>query len=230
MKKLMLTLAIAMVLAPPAFAADAGQRRRQLPPFGKDKPIPAPKIAKKTLANGMTGVGGAAQRPAARRLRAGRARRRLRRRRQGPPGFANMMAGLLNEGTAKRNSRAIAEAAQGMGGSVGARRQQRRHAGLGQRAGLERRRHDGAAGRSGAPAIVPGQGSRAGQGQCAARPEGAGSAAGLPRRTRPEQGDLRRPPVRPRTSRPRTRSTRSTEDYAEARARASASVRTARCW
>jgi predicted Zn-dependent peptidase len=36
------------------------------------------------------------------------------------PGFANVMAGLLNEGTAKRDSRAIAEAAQGLGGSVAA--------------------------------------------------------------------------------------------------------------
>ena len=36
------------------------------------------------------------------------------------PGFANLLAGMLNEGTAKRDSRAIAEAAQGMGGSVAA--------------------------------------------------------------------------------------------------------------
>ena len=36
------------------------------------------------------------------------------------PGFANMLAGMLNEGTAKRDSRAIAEMAQGLGGSVGA--------------------------------------------------------------------------------------------------------------
>jgi zinc protease len=35
-------------------------------------------------------------------------------------GFANMMAGLLNEGAGKRSSREIAEAAQGMGGSVAA--------------------------------------------------------------------------------------------------------------
>jgi zinc protease len=36
------------------------------------------------------------------------------------PGFAAMLAGLLVEGTAQRDSKAIAEAAQGYGGSVGA--------------------------------------------------------------------------------------------------------------
>lgn len=120
MKKLMLTLAISMMFAPAAFAAEPTTTASTLPPFGKDKPIPAPKIAQKTLANGMTvwvvprkglprvdfvlavrGAGYVADDKA-------------------HPGFANMMAGLLNEGTAKRNSRAIAEMAQGFGGSVGA--------------------------------------------------------------------------------------------------------------
>jgi zinc protease len=36
------------------------------------------------------------------------------------PSFANQLAGLLTEGTAKRDSRALAEAAQGLGGSIGA--------------------------------------------------------------------------------------------------------------
>ncbi len=121
MKKLMLTLAVAMAFTPAAFAADApAAKPSPMPAYGKDKPIPTPKIAKKTLANGMTvwfvprdglprvdfvlavrGAGLAADDKA-------------------HPGFASLLAGMLNEGTAKRDSRAIAEAAQGMGGSVAA--------------------------------------------------------------------------------------------------------------
>lgn len=122
MKKLMLTLAVTMAFAPLAFAADApaAAKSTPMPAYGKDKPIPTPKIVKKTLANGMTvwvvprdglprvdfvlavrGAGYAADDKA-------------------HPGFASLLAGMLNEGTAKRDSRAIAEAAQGLGGSVAA--------------------------------------------------------------------------------------------------------------
>ena len=122
MRKLMLTLAVAMAFSPAAFAADApaAAKSTPMPAYGKDKPIPTPKIAKKTLANGMTvwvvprdglprvdfvlavrGAGLAADDKA-------------------HPGFASLLAGMLNEGTAKRDSRAIAEAAQGLGGSVAA--------------------------------------------------------------------------------------------------------------
>jgi zinc protease len=121
MKKLMLTLAVSMLFAPTAFAAEApAAKAAAMPAYGKDKPLPVPHIAKKTLSNGMTvwvvpreglprvdfvlavrGAGYAADD-------------------KDHPGFANILAGLLNEGTAKRDSRAIAEAAQGMGGSVGA--------------------------------------------------------------------------------------------------------------
>jgi predicted Zn-dependent peptidase len=126
MKKLMLTLAVSLAFAPSAFAADtpaakaAGAPDRAMPAYGADKPIPTPKIVKKTLANGMTvwvvprkglprvdyvlavrGAGFAADDKT-------------------HPGFANLLAGMLNEGTSKRDSRAIAEAAQGMGGSVAA--------------------------------------------------------------------------------------------------------------
>ena len=119
MKKLMLTLAVSLLFAPAVHAADSAAVSA-VPPYGKDKPIPAPKIVKKTLANGMTiwvvarkglpridmvlavrGAGFAADD-------------------KQHPGFANMLAGLFNEGTAKRDSRAIAEAAQGMGGAVAA--------------------------------------------------------------------------------------------------------------
>lgn len=120
MKKLMLTLTISLLFAPAAYAAEAVTTPAGMPAYGKDKPIPAPRIAKKTLENGMQvwvvarnglprvdyvlavrGAGYAADDKL-------------------HPGFANLMAGLLNEGTAKHDSRAIAEAAQGMGGSVAA--------------------------------------------------------------------------------------------------------------
>ena len=110
MKKLMLTLAVSLAFAPGAFAADApaAAKSSPMPAYGADKPIPTPKIVKKTLANGMTvwvvprkglprvdyvlavrGAGFAAD---------GKAN----------PGFASLLAGMLNEGTAKRDSRAIA--------------------------------------------------------------------------------------------------------------------------
>lgn len=122
MKKLMplaLSLALTLAFAPVASAAPAPDNL-PMPAYGKDKPIPVPKIAKKTLANGLTvwvvprqglprvdfilalrGAGFAADAPQT-------------------PAFANMLASLLDEGTAKRDSRAIAEAAQGMGGAIGA--------------------------------------------------------------------------------------------------------------
>lgn len=121
MKPLMLTLAISMMFAPAAFAADApATKSSPMPAYGQDKPIPTPKIVKKTLSNGMTvwvvprkglprvdyvlavrGAGFAADE-------------------RNNPGFASLLAGMINEGSARRDSRAIAEAAQGMGGSVAA--------------------------------------------------------------------------------------------------------------
>src|SRR5690606_4799264 len=91
-----------------------------LPPYAADKPLPVPDIARKTLANGLEvwavpreGIprvdyvlavrnAGYVADPA------------------GAPGFAAILAGLLSEGTATRDSRAIAEFAQAQGGSVGA--------------------------------------------------------------------------------------------------------------
>lgn len=119
MNKLMLALAVSLAFAPAAHSADAGTPSG-MPAYGQEKSIPAPKIAKQTLSNGLTvwvvprqglprvdyvlalrGAGFAADAP-------------------NQSGFAAMLAGMLNEGTAKRDSRAIAEAAQGMGGSVAA--------------------------------------------------------------------------------------------------------------
>ncbi|MDN4036443.1 pitrilysin family protein [Massilia sp. YIM B02443] len=121
MKKLMLAIAVSAALAPLAVHAAADVKTPAgMPAFGKEATIPAPKIAKQTLSNGLTvwvvprqglprvdyvlalrGAGFAADTPA-------------------QSGFAAMLAGMLNEGTAKRDSRAIAEAAQSMGGEVGA--------------------------------------------------------------------------------------------------------------
>ncbi|MFC0253961.1 M16 family metallopeptidase [Massilia consociata] len=122
MKKLMLAFAVSVAFAPAAAhaasSAPAADQNLPMPAYGKDKPIPVPKIAKKTLPNGLVvwfvprqglprvdyvlavrGAGFAADSPQT-------------------PAFAGMLAGLLNEGTAKRDSRAIAEAAQAMGGEV----------------------------------------------------------------------------------------------------------------
>lgn len=116
MKKLTLALTISLLFAPAAFAA--AEAPTTLPPYGKDKPIPTPHIAKKTLANGLevwvvprTGL------PRVDYVLAVRGAGYAADDKQ-HPGFANLLAGMLNEGTAKHDSRAIAETAQGYGGSV----------------------------------------------------------------------------------------------------------------
>ncbi|MDQ2821978.1 MAG: insulinase family protein [Pseudomonadota bacterium] len=118
--KLTLTLAVSLLVSPLAHAADAPATPAGMPAYGKDKPLPAPKISRKTLSNGLEvwvvprqglprvdyvlairGAGYAADDKA-------------------HPGFASMLASLLNEGSGKHDSRAIAELAQGMGGAVAA--------------------------------------------------------------------------------------------------------------
>lgn len=103
-----------------ALASASAKLPAELPAFGKDKALPVPQITKKTLANGLEvwvvprdgiprvdyvlavrGAGFSADGP-------------------GQQGFATLLAGVMNEGTAQHDSRAIAEAAQGMGGSVSA--------------------------------------------------------------------------------------------------------------
>lgn len=126
MKKLMLTLAIAALYAGHAQAADPAPAATShampagMPAYGKDKPLPTPHIAKTTLANGLQvwvvprdGVPRVDMVLAVRDagLAADDAAH---------PGFAEMLAGLLNEGTAQHDSRAIAELAQSLGGSVAA--------------------------------------------------------------------------------------------------------------
>ena len=117
---LSLALLSALALSSPAFAGAGAKLPADLPAYGQDKPIPVPQITKKTLANGMEvwvvprnglprvdfvlAVRGAG-------LAADDAKH---------PGFASMLAGLLSEGTASHDSKAIAETAQGLGGGVGA--------------------------------------------------------------------------------------------------------------
>jgi len=118
-KKLLL-LALLAAISTPAFAGAAAKLSADLPAYGKDKPIPVPQITKHKLANGMevwvvprTGL------PRVDYVLAIRGAG-LSGDDAAHPGFASMLAGLLNEGTAKHDSKAIAEAAQGLGGNVGA--------------------------------------------------------------------------------------------------------------
>ncbi|NHZ65059.1 M16 family metallopeptidase [Massilia genomosp. 1] len=122
MKKLMLAMSISLLFGTAAHAAAAAPApvATKLPPYGKDKPIPAPKIIKQTLANGLQvwvvprqGLPRVDYVLAVRGAGLAADERKL-------PGFATLMAGLLNEGSTRRDSRAIAEAAQGLGGEVGA--------------------------------------------------------------------------------------------------------------
>lgn len=118
--KTLLAIAISLMFSGTAMAGAGAVLPKDLPPFAPDKPLPVPQIEKKTLANGlevwvvprdgmprvdyvlaMRNAGLAADAADA-------------------PGFASLFAGLLSEGTARRDSKAIAETAQGYGGSVGA--------------------------------------------------------------------------------------------------------------
>ena len=116
MKRLTIALCAALACAPSLAGAASP---RGLPPFGKDKPIPVPSITRKTLPNGLqvwvvprTGLPRVDYVLAVRGAGYAADDATL-------PGFANILAGLLNEGTARRDSRAVAEAAQSYGGTVG---------------------------------------------------------------------------------------------------------------
>ena len=112
--------ALSTLLVGAAAAGPKAELPKDLPPYAPEGQLPVADIAQKTLANGMTvwvvprdglprvdyvlalrGAGFSADAADA-------------------PAFASMLAGLLTEGTSKRDSKAIAEAAQGFGGSVGA--------------------------------------------------------------------------------------------------------------
>ncbi len=118
--KTSIALAISLAFCGAATARDAVVLPKDLPPYAPDKPLPVPQIEKKKLANGLevwvvprNGLPRIdyvlAVRNAGLAVDAATA-----------PGYASLFAGLLSEGTAKRDSKAVAEAAQGFGGSLGA--------------------------------------------------------------------------------------------------------------
>ena len=119
-KTTLLALAVSMLASGAAFAGPAAGLPKDLPPYAADKPLPVPTIEKTTLANGLEvwvvprdGIPRVDYVLAVRN--AGFAADAA-----DAPGFASLFAGLLAEGTAKRDSRQVAEAAQALGGSVGA--------------------------------------------------------------------------------------------------------------
>lgn len=117
---LWLPLLLSCAAAPPSAPPPDAAAPSAIPPYGEDKPLPPPDLTQRTLANGLTvwvlprsGVprveailavrGGQAADPAA----------------QGPA-LSNLLADLLDEGTARRSSRGIAEELQAIGGNLDA--------------------------------------------------------------------------------------------------------------
>lgn len=120
MKKLMLAITISLMFAPAAFAGGDAKASGTLPPFGPEKTIPAPRIAKKVLSNGLeVWVVPRQGLPRVDYVLAVRGSGLVADDKD-HPGFAKLLAGLLNEGTTLRDSRAVAEMAQGFGGAVAA--------------------------------------------------------------------------------------------------------------
>jgi zinc protease len=116
----LLAAAVSLAIAGAAVAGPKAVLPKDLPPYAPDRPLPVPDIQKTTLPNGLevwivprTGLPRVDAVLAIRGagLAADDAQH---------PGFANLLAGLLNEGTTKHDSKAIAETAQGLGGSVAA--------------------------------------------------------------------------------------------------------------
>jgi zinc protease len=116
----LIALAVAGLIVGNAFAADrTAPLPKELPPYAADKALPVPQIDKKTLANGLEvwvvprdGLPRVDYVLAVRNAGFGSDAKDA-------PGFSSTLAYMLNEGTAKRDSKQIAELAQGMGGSVG---------------------------------------------------------------------------------------------------------------
>ncbi|MBJ6980012.1 pitrilysin family protein [Luteimonas sp. MC1895] len=116
----LLALAVSALACGAAVAGPAAALPKDLPAYAADKPLPVPDIGRKTLANGLEvwvvprdGIPRVDYVLAVRN--AGYAADAA-----DAPGFAALLAGLLAEGTAQRDSRQIAEFAQAQGGGVGA--------------------------------------------------------------------------------------------------------------
>ena len=106
------------VLAVPALAAEKKPLPAELPPFGKDRPLPVPNIAESKLPNGLTvwlvRREGFPRVAAVLAVRGGTAADP-----QGAEGIAELLADTVREGTKTRTSRAIAEELQGVGADLG---------------------------------------------------------------------------------------------------------------
>ncbi len=113
-----LALALGLTLAGTAQAATA-PLPKDLPAYGPEQPLPTPQIVQRTLPNGLTvwvvPREGLPKVDVALSVLGGTAADAA-----GTPALSQLMAGLLNEGTASRSSRDIAEALQAIGGDYSA--------------------------------------------------------------------------------------------------------------
>ncbi len=122
MKHLVISSGLRVLLAALALAAGTAQAAPDtaMPPFGADKPLPPLKVVRHTLPNGLQlwvlPRNGPPRVDALLVLRgAGNDADAADR-----PGQAGLLAGLLTEGTQRRDAKALAEAVQALGGSLGA--------------------------------------------------------------------------------------------------------------
>ena len=111
---------LTLALAPsPAKAVEHKALPKEVPPFGQDRPLPAPRILKSTTPEGLTvwlvPREGFPKVTALLAVRGGMAADP-----KGLEGTAQLLADLLKEGTARRSSGRIAEELQAVGGSISA--------------------------------------------------------------------------------------------------------------
>ena len=116
------TLAASSLLLLAAGAASAAEQKplpKEIPPFGPDRPLPAPRILKSTTPEGLTvwlvPRDGFPKVSAVLAVRGGTAADG-----KGLEGTGQILADLLKEGTALRSSQQIAEELQAVGGSISA--------------------------------------------------------------------------------------------------------------
>ncbi len=118
-KTAILLLTLVVGLAVPALATEQKPLPKEIPPFGPDKPLPAPRILKSTMAEGLTvwlvPRTGFPKVTAVLAVRGGTAADP-----KDLEGTSQILADLLKEGTARRSSQQIAEELQAIGGSISA--------------------------------------------------------------------------------------------------------------
>lgn len=116
-KTILLALPLALFLPALLQAKEPRALPKDLPPFGPDRPLPVPSIAKSTLPEGLTlwlvPRPGFPKVSAVLAVRGGTAADPA-----GMEGIGDLLAATLAEGTAKRTSRQIAEELQAVGGEL----------------------------------------------------------------------------------------------------------------